>query len=99
MCEAFSTYEQLCKKFEVPACAEVVKDTNALLKDGRVTIVETVFFLSCKNYSVEKCAQQSKDDINAQIRGFGRAKIFPVKDLHGCLWKSAQAVVTGKKPV
>ena len=78
--------------------SSVIESTETLLKASRVTLVEVVMFHAMKAAKVEENRAAAKEDINCQIRGFGKARIFPITDVHTCLWAAASRIVQGKPP-
>ena len=88
-------YETRCSRFERLPDVALVESSSALLKEARITLVNRVLIDSIKlaQTKVAKSVEKAKQDINTQVRGFGQAKIIPLKDLHRCLWQNATRVI------
>ena len=76
----------------------LVETTQKLLKMGRCTLVEHVFFEAISQAFTQKpdLVEEAKANINVQVRGFSAGKIDPVSDLHKCVWGNAQRIVKNR---
>ena len=82
--------------------------TERIIKHARVTLVEKAIYDAIVSYEAannlplaadRKTSQdKSKDQINAQVRGFSHADIKS-SDLHLCIWSTAQRVIKNESLV
>ena len=93
--QALNSYQNTCKKYEIPLDEDTVQNAINVIKSSRVTLVEVVLYSAIKKSFVD--ADAAKADINNQVKAFGKADIVPHRDLHKCLWSNAGKIVRGKQ--